>query len=187
MNADPNMLQKTVCDLYLASVPRLKQVLKTDNPHSLPTITKVVVSMGLGSCLGDRKKIDEAVGHLTQICGQKAVVTRAKKSVSGFRLREGVDVGCRVTLRSKRMNDFLTRVLFLVLPRVRDFRGLPVGAFDGHGNYSFGLSEQSVFPEIDSEKVSFSQGMNICVVTSAANDEDGRVLLSSVGFPFSKD
>lgn len=181
------MLQNNIQELYKSSLTRLKEAMQVDNPHSLPAINKVVVSMGLGSCLGDRKKIDEAVSQLTQISGQKAVVTRARKSVSGFRLREGVDIGCRVTLRNKRMRDFLTRVLFLVLPRVRDFRGLRVASFDGHGNYSFGLTEQSVFPEIDAEKISFSQGMNICVVTSAASDEEGRLLLSCMGFPFSKD
>ncbi len=181
------MLQKNVQDLYVSSLPKLMAELRTSNPHATPSIKKVVVSMGLGGCLGDRKKIDEAVAQLTQISGQKAVITRAKKSVSGFRLREGVDVGCCVTLRKKRMRDFLTRLLFLVLPRVRDFRGLRTTSFDGNGNYSFGLSEQSVFPEIDSEKTTFSQGMNVCVVTSARNDEEGRLLLSSVGFPFAKE
>lgn len=181
------MLQNNIQELYILSLPRLKEVMKVHNPHSLPAIKKVVVSMGLGSCLGDRKRIDEAVAQLTQISGQRAVVTRARKSVSGFRLREGVDVGCRVTLRNRRMRDFLTRVLFLVLPKVRDFRGLRGASFDGHGNYSFGLTEQSVFPEIDAEKISFSQGMNISVVTSASTDEEGRLLLLSMGFPFSKE
>ncbi len=181
------MLQKNIQDLYLSSSPKLMLALNISNPQATPAIKKVVISMGLGACLGDRKKIDEAVVQLTQISGQKAVITRAKKSVSGFRLREGVDVGCCVTLRKKRMKDFLTRLLFLVLPRVRDFRGLRPASFDGHGNYSFGLSEQTVFPEIDAEKVGFSQGMNVCVVTSAKNDHEGRLLLTSLGFPFSKE
>lgn len=161
--------------------------LSAKNQHALPSIEKVVVSMGLGSCLGDRKKIDEAVAQLSQLSGQRAVITRAKKSVSGFRLREGLDVGCCVTLRKKRMYNFLSRLLFLVLPRVRDFRGLRSTSFDGHGNYSFGLTEQGVFPEIDAEKVSFPQGMNVCVVTSAKSNDVGRLLLTSMGFPFSKE
>jgi large subunit ribosomal protein L5 len=181
------MLQKNVQDLYVSALPQLMSVLGTSNPHAVPAVEKVVVSMGLGSCLGDRKKIDEAVTQLSQLTGQRAVITRAKKSVSGFRLREGVDVGCCVTLRKRRMYSFLSRLLFLVLPRVRDFRGLRPTSFDGHGNYSFGLSEQSVFPEIDAEKVTFSQGMNVSVVTSATNNENGRLLLAAIGFPFAKE
>ena len=181
------MLQKNVFDLYVSSLPRLMTHLGASNPHAVPCVEKVVISMGLGACLGDRKKIDEAVAQLSQLSGQKAVITRAKRSVSGFRLREGVDVGCCVTLRKKRMYSFLTRLLFLALPRVRDFRGLNANSFDGRGNYSFGLSEQGVFPEIDAEKASFSQGMNVCVVTTARNNEHGRLLLSSIGFPFCKE
>ena len=181
------MIQDNVYDRYLSSLPQLKLAIGCTNRHSLPSVEKVVVSMGLGSCLGDRKKIEEAAAQLSQISGQRAVITKAKKSVSGFRLREGVDVGCCVTLRKKRMYSFLTRMLFLVLPRVRDFRGLRPTSFDGFGNYSFGIAEQSVFPEIDSEKVTFSQGMNVCVVTSAKSNEAGLLLLTSLGFPFSKD
>lgn len=181
------MIQDNVHDRYLLSLPQLKLLLGCSNRHSLPTVEKVVVSMGLGSCLGDRKKIEEAATQLSQIVGQKAVITKAKNSVSGFRLREGVDVGCCVTLRRNRMYSFLTRMLFLVLPRVRDFRGLRQSSFDGCGNYSFGISEQSVFPEIDPEKITFSQGMNVCVVTSAKTNAAGLLLLTSLGFPFSKD
>jgi len=181
------MIQKSVYDLYVSSLPQLKLALGGQNRHSLPSLEKVVVSMGLGSCLGDRKKIDEAASQLSQISGQKAVITKARNSVSGFRLREGVDVGCCVTLRKARMYSFLTRLLFLVLPRVRDFRGLRSTSFDGSGNYSFGIAEQGVFPEIDAEKITFSQGMNVCVVTTAGNNADGLLLLSSLGFPFSKD
>ena len=180
------MIQDNVYDRYLSSIPQLKVALGCTNSQSVPSVEKIVVSMGLGSCLGDRKKIEEAAAQLSQIAGQKAVITKAKKSVSGFRLREGVDVGCCVTLRRKRMYGFLTRMLFLVLPRVRDFRGLRPTSFDGFGNYSFGIAEQSVFPEIDTEKVTFSQGMNICVVTSAKSNEEGLLLLTSLGFPFSK-
>ena len=181
------MIQNNVYDRYLAAIPELKQVLGFSNSHALPSLEKIVVSMGLGSCLGDRKKIEEAASQLSMICGQKAIITKAKNSVSGFRLREGVDVGCCVTLRKSRMYHFLTRMLFLVLPRVRDFRGLRKTSFDGFGNYSFGITDQSVFPEIDPEKVSFSQGMNVSVVTTAKTNSAGLLLLNSLGFPFSKD
>lgn len=181
------MIQENVHDRYLSSLPRLMLALGCSNRQSLPAVEKVIVSMGLGSCLGDRKKIDEAATQLSHITGQKAVITKAKNSVSGFRLREGVDVGCCVTLRRARMYGFLTRMLFLVLPRVRDFRGLRPTSFDGFGNYSFGIAEQSVFPEIDAEKVTFSQGMNVCIVTSAKSNAEGLLLLTSLGFPFSKD
>lgn len=181
------MIQNNVYDRYLAAIPELKLSLGCHNLHALPAVEKIVVSMGLGSCLGDRKKIEEAAGQLSLISGQKAIITKAKNSVSGFRLREGVDVGCCVTLRKARMYHFLTRMLFLVLPRVRDFRGLRKTSFDGCGNYSFGITDQSVFPEIDPEKVSFSQGMNVSIVTTAKSNSAGLLLLTSLGFPFSKD
>ena len=180
------MIQKNVHDMYVSSMPDMMAKLGVSNRQALPRVQKIVISMGLGACLGDRKKIDEAVAQLSLIAGQKAVVTRAKKSVSGFRLREGVDVGCCVTLRKHRMYGFLTRLLFLVLPRVRDFRGLRTTSFDGRGSYSFGISEQGVFSEIDAEKITFSQGMNICIVTSAKSNSAGRLLLDSLGFPFTK-
>lgn len=181
------MIQQNVYERYVSSLVQLQLSLGCSNRHSLPSVEKVVVSMGLGNCLGDRKRIDEAASQLSQISGQKPVITKAKHSVSGFRLREGVDVGCCVTLRRARMYSFLTRMLFLVLPRVRDFRGLRPTSFDGFGNYSFGVSEQSVFPEIDTEKITFSQGMNICIVTTAKTNAAGMLLLSCLGFPFSKD
>ena len=181
------MIQKNTHDVYSASIPALMAELGVKNTHALPRLDKIVVSMGLGSCMGDRKKIEEAALQLSSIAGQKSVITRAKRSVSGFRLREGVDVGCCVTLRKSRMHAFLTRLLYIVLPRVRDFRGLKKTSFDGQGNYSFGISEQGVFPEIDPERVSFSQGMNICIVTTARTDDAGKSLLSSLGFPFTKE
>ncbi|MBM4074711.1 MAG: 50S ribosomal protein L5 [Planctomycetes bacterium] len=181
------MLQKDVYQRYQDAIGSLKSDLSVDNIHAVPRIEKVVVSMGLGKCLGDKKKIDEALGQLTQITGQKAVITKARKSVSGFRLREGVDVGCCVTLRRERMYSFLTRLVCIVLPRVRDFRGLRRTSFDGHGNYSFGITEQGVFPEVDPEKVTFPQGMNVCVVTTAKNNNHGLRLLTAVGFPFQRD
>ena len=180
------MIYESVRERYLSSLPRLMTDIGRDNPHSLPSIEKVVVSMGLGGCLGDRKKIEEAAGNLAHITSQKAIVTKAKNAVSGFRLREGVDVGCCVTLRRSRMYCFLTRLLFLALPRVRDFRGLRATSFDGLGNYSFGITDQSVFPEIDTEKTTFIQGMNVSVVTTARNDSEGLLLLTCVGFPFFK-
>ena len=175
-----------VREKYGVEIPGIMSALGISNIQAAPRLKKVVISMGLGGCLGDRKKIDEAVSQLSRIAGQKAVVTRAKHSVSGFRLREGTDVGCCVTLRRERMYAFLTRTIFLVLPRVRDFRGLRATAFDGRGNYSFGVTEQSVFPEIDPETVSFSQGMNVTVVTSAGDNESARLLLSKLGFPFER-
>lgn len=173
-----------VFEMYKSQVAPMMAELGLDNQLAAPRLKKVVVSMGLGSCLGDRKKIDEAVSQLSRIVGQKAVVTRARRSVSGFRLREGSDVGCCVTLRKERMYSFLTRLFFLVLPRVRDFRGLRTTAFDSRGNYSFGIAEQSVFSEIDPETVTFSQGMNVSIVTSAGNDVSGRMLMAAVGLPF---
>ena len=181
------MLQQNIQERYASAVSKLQAELGVQNRHALPKIEKVVVSMGLGGCLGDKKKIDEASTQLTQITGQKSIVTRAKRSVSGFRLREGVEVGCCVTLRKARMYSFLTRLVCLVLPRVRDFRGLRRTAFDGRGNYSFGIAEQGVFPEVDPERVTFSQGMNVCIVTTAANNHDGSLLLTSLGFPFARD
>ncbi len=168
-------------------IPELKKQLGRDNVHAIPKLEKIVVSMGLGGCSGDRKRIDEAVGHLSQIAGQRPVVTRSKKAVSGFRLREGVEVGCCVTLRKSRMFEFLERLVDFALPRVRDFRGLNPKSFDGRGNYSFGLNEQLVFPEVDPDKVSFVQGMNVAIVTTAANDDEGRLLLRSLGVPFSRE
>ena len=175
-----------VPELYNSHVTAIMAELGLRNRLAAPRVSKVVVSMGLGACLGDRKKIDEAVVQLSRIVGQKAVVTRARRSVSGFRLREGSDVGCCVTLRRGRMYSFLTRLFFLVLPRVRDFRGLRSTAFDGRGNFSFGIVEQSVFPEIDPESVTFSQGMNVAIVTSALDDFSGRVLLAKIGLPFTR-
>lgn len=168
-------------------VPVLRDKLGRTNIHSIPRITKVVVSMGLGKALADRKRIEEAVDHLKTIVGQKPVVTKSRIAVSGFRLREGVDVGCKVTLRGDRMYDFLDRLCKLALPRVRDFRGVRSTGFDGNGNFSMGLNEQTVFPEIDPDKVTYVQGMNIAIVTTAGNDADGLALLREIGIPFVKE
>lgn len=165
-------------------VGELQSELGRSNVHSLPKLTKIVISMGVGEAIQDRKKLDLAVEHLSQLAGQKAQICRARRSVSGFRLREGMPIGCRVTLRRRRMYDFLDRLISLALPRVRDFRGLNPKGFDGSGNYNFGLQEQLVFPEVDPETVTTPQGMNITLVTTADSDDEGRLLLKSMGFPF---
>ena len=167
-------------------LPSLKTSLGRDNVHSIPRIVKVVVSMGLGKALADRKRIEEAVDHLRTIVGQKPQVTKSRIAVSGFRLRENVDVGCKVTLRGGRMYDFIDRLVTLALPRVRDFRGLNTSGFDGRGNYSMGLKEQQIFPEINYEKVEKARGMNVIFVTSAKTDKEGYQLLEKMGLPFRK-
>jgi len=166
---------------------RLSKELGDRNLHAVPKLEKVVLSMGLGKSVGERKRLEEAVEQLGLISGQKPRITRARKAISGFRLREGMEIGCAVTLRSRRMYEFLERLINLVLPRVRDFRGVDGKGFDGRGNFSMGLSEQLVFPELNPDKVSFVQGMNIAVVTTAQTDEEGRQLLRALGFPFKKD
>lgn len=168
-------------------VPRLKEKLGGRNVHAIPKVEKVVISMGLGKSVGERKRLEEAVEQLSLISGQKPRITRARKAISGFRLREGMEIGCAVTLRSKRMYEFMERLIHIVLPRVRDFRGVNGNGFDGRGNFSMGLAEQMVFPELNPDKVAFVQGMNIAVVTTAKNDEEGRQLLQELGFPFKKE
>jgi large subunit ribosomal protein L5 len=164
-------------------IPALRQKLGRENAHSLPKLEKVVISMGVGEAIQDRKRLEEAVQHLEQLSGQKAQICRSKKAVSSFRLRVGMEIGCRVTLRGQRMYEFVDRLITLALPRVRDFRGLNPDAFDGRGNYSLGLSEQLVFPEINADKVSHTQGMNITFVTSAKTNEEGEALLRELGVP----
>ena len=168
-------------------VPELQEKLGRKNAHSIPKLSKIVVSMGVGEAVNDRKRLDQAAEQLAQLSGQKAQICKAKKSVSGFRLREGQPIGCRVTLRGKRMYDFLDRLITLALPRVRDFRGMNPKGFDGSGNYNYGLNEQMVFPEIDPETVTVTQGMNITFVTTASTDDDGRALLRAFGMPFKAD
>lgn len=168
-------------------LPTLRSNLGRENVHSIPRITKVVISMGLGKALADRKRIEEAVDHLRTIAGQKPLVTKSRIAVSGFRLREGVDVGAKVTLRGTRMYDFIDRLITLALPRVRDFRGVRSTGFDGNGNFSMGLNEQTVFPEIDPDRVTYVQGMNIAIVTTATTDEEALMLLREIGIPFAKE
>ena len=152
----------------------------------IPGITKVVVNMGVGDAARDSKLINGALNDLTLITGQKPQIRRAKKAIANFKLREGMPIGARVTLRGDRMWEFLDRLLTVALPRIRDFRGLSDKQFDGHGNYTFGLAEQSMFYELDVDKIDRPRGMNITVVTSATNNEEGRVLLRELGFPFKK-
>ncbi|MCB9506803.1 MAG: 50S ribosomal protein L5 [Myxococcales bacterium] len=165
-------------------VPGLLEEFKYGNKHQIPKLVKVVVNMGLGEAAQNVKVIDFAVTDLTAITGQKPVVTRAKKSIAGFKLREGMPIGAMVTLRGARMYEFLERLLYIALPAVRDFRGLSSKAFDGAGNYTLGIKEQIIFPEIDYDKVDKIRGMNITVVTTAESDEEARSLLRRVGFPF---
>ncbi|GAB4147898.1 MAG: 50S ribosomal protein L5 [Planctomycetaceae bacterium] len=168
-------------------VPSLKEKLGRSNPHSLPKIEKIVLNMGIGQAIQDRKVLEESLEHLAQITGQKPQICRARKAVSTFRLRIGMEIGCRVTLRGRRMYEFLDRLITLALPRVRDFRGLNPKAFDGRGNYSLGLNEQVVFPEVNADRVKHTQGMNITIVTSAENDDEGRLLLREFGMPLQKE
>ncbi|MGL6073912.1 MAG: 50S ribosomal protein L5 [Fimbriiglobus sp.] len=165
-------------------VPALKEKTGRTNIMSMPKITKIVLNMGVGKALQDKNRMGEAVEHLGLIAGQRPQITRAKKSVSSFRLREGQEIGCRVTLRGKRMYEFLDRFINLALPRIRDFRGVSPKSFDGNGNYNMGLTDQMAFPEIDPDKVNFTQGMDITICTSAVNDEEARMLLKLLGMPF---
>jgi large subunit ribosomal protein L5 len=163
---------------------RLAEKLGRKNRLSLPRLQKIVVNMGVGKALQDKNRMEQAAEQLSQITGQRAQITKAKVAVSGFRLREGNEIGCRVTLRGKRMYEFLDRLISIALPRIRDFRGVNPKSFDGHGNYSLGLSEQMVFPEIDPDKVTFTQGMDVTFVTTTNSDDEARELLRSFGMPF---
>ena len=150
----------------------------------VPKLKKIVISMGLGKAIQEKKRLEAAVKDLTLIAGQKPLVCKARKSVSNFRLRQGMDIGLKATLRGQRMYEFLDRLISLAIPRFRDFRGLNPGGFDGKGNYSMGVAEQAVFPEINIDKVEFQQGMNISMVTTAKTDEEARKMLSLFGMPF---
>ena len=152
----------------------------------VPKVDKIVINMGLGEAVSNSKIIDEAVAELALITGQKPIVTRAKKSIAGFRLREGMPIGCKVTLRGPRMYDFLDKLVSIALPRVRDFRGVSANAFDGRGNYTLGIKEQLIFPEIEYDKISKVRGMDIVIVTTANTDEESRELLKELGMPFQK-
>lgn len=156
------------------------------NAMQVPRITKITLNMGVGEGIGDKKMIDNAVADMEAIAGQKAVVTLARKSVAGFKVREGWPVGCKVTLRGARMWEFFDRLVDVAIPRIRDFRGLSSKSFDGRGNYSMGVKEQIIFPEIDYDKVDKLRGMDITITTTARNDVEGRAVMSALGFPFKK-
>ena len=165
-------------------VPALNDEFKFDNIMQTPRVVKVVVNMGVGEAAKDSKLIEGAIRDLTAITGQRPSVTKARKSIAQFKLREGMPIGCHVTLRGDRMWEFLDRLLTVALPRIRDFRGLNGKQFDGNGNYTFGLNEQSMFHEIDQDSIDRVRGMDITVVTTAKNDDEGRALLKQLGFPF---
>jgi large subunit ribosomal protein L5 len=165
-------------------IPRLQEKLGRKNVLSLPRLEKIVVNMGIGKALQDKGRIEQSAEQLTQITGQRAMITKAKKAISGFRLREGNEIGAKVTLRARRMYEFLDRLISVALPRIRDFRGVNPKSFDGHGNYSLGLTEQMVFPEIDPDKVTFTQGMDVTFVTTTTSDDEARELLREFGMPF---
>ena len=166
--------------------PRLKDELGLSNVMEVPRITKITINMGVGETVGDRKILDRAMEDLTKIAGQKPVITRARKSVAAFKIRDGMAIGCKVTLRRERMYEFLDRLVNIAIPRVRDFRGLSAKAFDGRGNFNMGVREQIIFPEVDYDEVDAIRGMNITITTSARNDEEGRALLAAFDFPFRK-
>jgi large subunit ribosomal protein L5 len=167
-------------------VPKLKEKFKYSNVHQIPKLEKITLNMGLGEAIQNIKILDGAVDELMNIAGQKPVVTRARKSIAAFKLRAGMPIGCMVTLRRDRMYDFFSKLVNIALPRVRDFRGISAKAFDGAGNYSLGIKEHIIFPEIEYDKIDKIKGMNISIVTSAKTDEEGRELLQLMGMPFRK-
>lgn len=164
-------------------VPGLKEKFGYKNPTLVPKITKITINMGVGGAMTDKKLIEAAVGDMVKLAGQKPVVNKARKSVAAFKLREGWPIGCKVTLRRKRMYEFLDRLISIAIPRMRDFRGLPAKSFDGRGNYSLGVKEQIIFPEIDYDKIDQIRGMDITITTSAKTDEEARALLQAFNFP----
>ena len=167
-------------------VPELMQGLGVTNPMQVPKITKISVNMGVGEAVADKKAMDGAVSDLTALTGQKPVVTKSRKSIASFKLREGMAVGARVTLRGARMYEFLDRLINVAMPRIRDFRGVSARSFDGRGNYTFGVKEQIIFPEIAYDQVDAIRGMDITITTTARDDREGRALLESFNFPFRK-
>jgi large subunit ribosomal protein L5 len=165
-------------------VKQLMEELKYDNIMSVPEIEKITVNMGVGEAAADKKVLEHAVSDMTKVTGQKPIVTLARKSVAGFKIREGWPIGCKVTLRRERMYEFLDRLISIATPRIRDFRGLSGKSFDGRGNYSMGVREQIIFPEIDYDKIDTLRGMDITITTTANTDDEGRALLKAFNFPF---
>ena len=184
MSAPTRELPRMLAHYRETIAPVLQSEFKYSNVMQIPRLTKIVVNMGVGEATRDAKLMDGAVRDLTAITGQKPAVVKARKSIAQFKLREGMPIGAKVTLRGDRMWEFLDRLLSIALPRIRDFRGLSPRQFDGHGNYSFGLTEQVMFHEINPDRVDRQRGMDIIVVTSAATDDEGRALLRKLGFPF---
>jgi large subunit ribosomal protein L5 len=167
-------------------VPQLKADLKLDNPMQVPRITKITVNMGVGEAVADRKVIDAAVGDMAKITGQKPVICKSRKAIATFKLREGLPIGCKVTLRGERMYEFLDRLITVAMPRIRDFRGVSARGFDGRGNYSMGVREQIIFPEIQYDTIDQVRGMDITITTTAPDNKQGRALLEAFSFPFRK-
>ncbi len=167
-------------------VPELKQKLELANVMQVPKITKITVNMGVGEAVADKKIMDNAVGDLIKITGQKPLVTKARKSVATFKVRDGQAIGCKVTLRGARMYEFLDRLITIAMPRIRDFRGVSARSFDGRGNYNFGVKEQIIFPEIAYDQIDAIRGMDITITTTATDDKQGRALLEAFNFPFRK-
>jgi len=165
-------------------IPALTKQFAYDNPMRVPKVTKVVLNMGVGEAVGDKKLLDNAVAELALISGQRPVITKARKSIAGFKIRAGWPIGCKVTLRGERMYEFLERLVGIAIPRIRDFRGLSPKAFDGRGNFAMGVTEQFIFPEIEYDKVDKMRGLDITIATSARTDEEARALLSALHFPF---
>jgi len=169
-----------------AIVPKLKQELGYDNVMQVPRISKITINMGVGEAVADKKVIDAAAGDLAKITGQKPAMCKARKSVATFKVREGLAIGCKVTLRGNRMYEFLDRLINIAMPRIRDFRGVSARSFDGQGNYSFGVREQIIFPEIAYDQIDALRGMDITITTTAGDDKSGRALLEAFNFPFRK-
>ena len=164
--------------------PKLKEELGLTNVMEVPRVTKITLNMGVGEAVGDKKVLENAVADMQKIAGQKPVVTKSRKSIAGFKIRDGWPIGCKVTLRDERMYEFLERLIDIAIPRIRDFRGISGKQFDGRGNFAMGVTEQIIFPEIDYDQVDKLRGMDIVITTSATNDEQGRALLSAFNFPF---
>ena len=175
----------TLKDKYRSEIaPKLKEELGLSNVMEVPRVTKITLNMGVGEAVGDKKVLESAVADMTKIAGQKPVVTKSRKSIAGFKIRDGWPIGCKVTLRDERMYEFLERLISIAIQRISDFRGVSGKQFDGRGNFAMGVTEQIIFPEIDYDQVDKLRGMDIVITTSAKNDDQGRALLSAFNFPF---
>ena len=175
----------TLKDRYRSEIaPKLKEELGLTNMMEVPRVTKIILNMGVGEAVGDKKVLENAVADMQKIAGQKPIVTKSRKSIAGFKIRDGWPIGCKVTLRDERMYEFLERLIDIAIPRIRDFRGISGKQFDGRGNFAMGVTEQIIFPEIDYDQVDKLRGMDIVITTSAKNDDQGRALLSAFNFPF---